>query len=240
MNLVIDIGNTSTKTALFQGSKLMFSSRYLIFGPEELSTLLSEYRIEGIIVCNTGKVTDALKALLNTLKRVLFFDFKSKLPIINAYETPATLGKDRLAAAVGAWIYFNKKNSIIIDMGTCITMDFLDAGGHYRGGNISPGIKMRLRAMHEFTASLPMVEVAYTEELFGDDTISAMQNGGVKGTFYEIESFIVEVKAKYESINVILTGGDAEYFEKFTKNEIFVAPYLVLEGLNEILKHNAD
>ena len=123
-------------------------------------------------------------------------------------------------------------------MGTCITMNFVNNKGWFLGGNISPGIKMRLKAMHKFTANLPLAENVLNDEFIADTTVKALQNGAIKGTFREIDSFITETRNKFGEIKVILTGGDAFFFENWTKNMIFVAPNLVMEGLNEILKYN--
>ncbi len=240
-NLILDIGNTRIKIAVFENKEMLFSQRVENFDRITLRQLSNDYALTSVILSNTGILENGLlEDLKDFFPMVLYLDHNTPLPIVNLYGTPYTLGKDRLAAAVGAQLIFPQSNCLIIDMGTCITLDYLTNVGQFLGGNITPGIQMRLRAMHEFTAKLPMVEIAIPDILFGNSTITAMQNGAVKGAFLEIETFIEEVKTKYGSINVILTGGDAHFFERYTKNEIFVAPNLVLEGLNEILQYNAD
>ena len=170
----------------------------------------------------------------------IHLDHNTPIPIKNEYGAPESLGKDRLAAAVGAGKMFPGKNVLFFDMGTCITMNFIDSSGSFIGGNISPGIRMRLKAMHTFTDRLPMVPLEIPDEVIGKDTVKAMQNGGIKGAFREMESFIDEIRTDFGEIVIILTGGDANLFESYTKNKIFVAPYLVLQGLNEILKYNVN
>jgi type III pantothenate kinase len=239
LNLIIDIGNSRTKVAVYDGNKLVILEVMPKLGIRKLSKMIATYPIEGIILTNTGKVDATLLAKLESFSHFIYLSSETPIPLINKYETPHTLGKDRIAAAVGTVNLFPGQGNLVIDMGTCITLDYIDNEGAFLGGNISPGIQMRLQAMHRFTAKLPLVQMEYNHDLFARNTKNAIQNGAVKGTFSEIDSFIEEVRSKYGSINVILTGGDANYFEKFTKNKIFVSPNLVLEGLNLILKYNA-
>ncbi len=199
---------------------------------------MDQYSISKVILSNSGTVEKAILNEFSNNKYFVHLNAETKIPILNKYGSPQTLGKDRLAAAIGSILYFPEGNSLIIDMGTCITTDFLNGKLEYLGGNISPGIKMKLIAMHKFTASLPLVEPFNNEITFAANTENALQNGAVKGTIHELNSFIKEVREKYGPINVILTGGEAIFFEKYAKNKIFVAPNLVLEGLNEILRYN--
>lgn len=240
MNLVIDLGNTRIKFAVFDtNDQIVFIGKMLKRYASSLMTKLpSEIKIDNAILCNTSLPDEKLLKSVYTLENFIHFDSKTKLPIHNLYETPDTLGKDRLAAAVASYHRFRGSNVLFIDMGTCITMNLINAKGEFIGGNISPGIQMRLKAMHHYTAKLPLVKAALNEIDFGASTVKALQNGAVKGAFREIDSFIDETRLNFGSINVILTGGDAFFFESWTKKEIFVAPNLVMEGLNEILKYN--
>ncbi len=240
VNLVIDIGNTRTKVAVFSSSELIHLEIFDVFGVMKARQIIKKFGINECILSNSGKVSGRLLLLLSLLNQFIHFEKDTPLPIINRYDTKATLGKDRLAGAVGTLNYYPKGRTLKVDLGTCITMDFVNEHLEFVGGNISPGINMRLKAMHQFTAKLPLVHVEVNEGLFGKSTTTALQNGAVKGAFFEIESFIHRVREEFGIINVILTGGDAILFEKYTKNEIFVAPNLVLEGLNEILKYNAN
>lgn len=237
--LVVDIGNTRAKYAVFNGDLMVDHGVLLRRYSGKISRLVGDkFQINAAIVTNTSGISDELMDYLKSLHRFIHLDENTRVPVTNMYENPAELGKDRLAAAVGAYARFGGKSTLVIDMGTCITMNLLTEGGLFMGGNISPGIKMRLKAMHRFTARLPLVEVGLPLEDFGTSTVRAMQNGAVRGALREIEAFIEETGTKYGVINVILTGGDARLFENYTKTKIFVSPNIVLEGLNEILKYN--
>lgn len=238
MRLIVDVGNTRAKFAVFDGDHIIdrgvVARRYSSGIVRQIN---GKYPIDAAIVTNTSDIGTELMSFLKSIPHFIHLDHYTPVPILNCYEDPAQLGKDRLAAAVGANAKFNGESSLIIDMGTCITMNLLFEG-KFLGGNISPGLNMRLRAMHRFTAKLPVVSLGLPDEDLGTSTQRAMQNGAVKGAFREIEAFISEIHHKYGVINVILTGGDADMFANYTKNKIFVSPNLVLEGLNEILKYN--
>lgn len=241
MYLVADIGNTRLKFSVFEGEAMVF--HHVVEkndGVVHLHHALISYKISAAILCNTSEVQSEILSLLHKLPVFIHLDHNTPIPIKNEYGAPETLGKDRLAAAVGAAKMFPRKNVLFFDMGTCITMNFLDSSGSFIGGNISPGIRMRLKAMHTFTDRLPMVPLEIPDEAIGKDTVKAMQNGGIKGAFREMESFIDEIRTDFGEIVIILTGGDANLFESYTKSKIFAAPYLVLQGLNEILKYNVN
>ena len=240
MNLIIDQGNTRVKCAVFNSNDVIVfkSVKLKRYAHRILNELPSTLKIENVILSNTSLPDKFLMDQLRTYQHFLHLDHSTKIPIVNKYGTPETLGKDRIAAAVGAWMKYPNENILFIDMGTCITMNFVNNKGWFLGGNISPGIKMRFKAMHKFTANLPLAENVLNDEFIADTTVKALQNGAIKGTFREIDSFITETRNKFGEIKVILTGGDAFFFENWTKNMIFVAPNLVMEGLNEILKYN--
>ncbi|MBK8827354.1 MAG: type III pantothenate kinase [Saprospiraceae bacterium] len=240
MNLIIDQGNTRVKCAVFNSNDVIVfkSVKLKRYAHRILNELPSTLKIENVILSNTSLPDKSLMDQLRTFQHFLHLDHSTKIPIVNKYGTPETLGKDRIAAAVGAWMKYPNENILFIDMGTCITMNFVNNKGWFLGGNISPGIKMRFKAMHKFTANLPLAENVLNDEFIADTTVKALQNGAIKGTFREIDSFITETRNKFGEIKVILTGGDAFFFENWTKNMIFVAPNLVMEGLNEILKYN--
>ena len=167
------------------------------------------------------------------------------LPINNLYKTPKTLGADRLGNLVGAHSLFQKENVLVISAGTCITYDVINSERNYYGGNITPGIDMRLKAMNTFTARLPLVKKEMTRELIGTTTKASMLTGAIKGASLEMQGFISEYKKKYPELMVILTGGDAPYFESAIsvgiadrKSKTFAVPHLLLHGLNEILLMN--
>lgn len=167
-------------------------------------------------------------------------DYKTKIPINNCYETPETLGMDRLAAAVGAYTLYPKSNCLIIDAGTCITYDFLDTSANYHGGSISPGIKMRFKALQYFTAKLPLIESLTYTGILGKNTSDAIKVGVLQGFKGEVESVIATFKQKYPEIKIIVTGGDISFFETTIKHSIFAVSDLVLIGLNKILNEQIN
>ena len=240
MNLIIDLGNTRIKLAVVNdhGQILQVERRLKRYALNIIDQMVEKYAIGKAILSSTAHPDEQLLKMLAQIPNFIILDEKLTVPVQIAYKTPSTLGKDRLAAAVGAFKRFPRENTIVVDMGTCITMDLITEEGVFIGGNISPGILMRLKAMHRFTAKLPLVKAINTHQLFGNSSETALQNGAVRGALYEIEGVIQAVKGQYEKINVILTGGDAIFYENWSKIEIFAAPDLVIEGLNEILKYN--
>ncbi len=242
MNLTIDIGNTRIKLGLFeQEGHLVEQEVWENWGMEELIALATNHRVQNVILSNVGKqVPEEVENFLKSSFFYLELTAQTPLPFQNAYRTPETLGKDRLAAVAGALDMFPEQHCVVIDAGTCITCDVLRADGVFLGGNISPGLTMRLKAMHQFTAKLPLVKMGETDNLLGYSTESAMRNGAQWGAALEIEGFIAWISEKMQKINVILTGGDAEYFVKSLKSQIFVNPNLVLQGLNKILSYNVE
>ncbi|MBK7869497.1 MAG: type III pantothenate kinase [Saprospiraceae bacterium] len=241
MNLTIDIGNTRIKLGMFEKERLLEKWIWEDWSVEELFSLATNQKVKNVILCNVGKTVPEkiTKVLINNF---FYIELNSHtpLPIQNTYRTPETLGKDRLAAVVGAYSMFPNQNCLVIDAGTCITYEFLSADGVYLGGNIAPGLEMRLKAMHHFTAKLPLVEMGEIENVIGFDTKSAMRNGAQLGAALEIQGFIDWCGSEWGSINVILTGGDADFLVKNLKSQIFVNPNLVLQGLNKILNYNVE
>ena len=159
--------------------------------------------------------------------------------MVNGYDTPASLGLDRLAAALGAWYLASRKAALAIDLGTCVTYDLVDEKGVYRGGAISPGLKMRAKAMHAFTASLPEIELGSVPgSLLGTSTDSCLKIGVWTGLNFELKGFIEAYRVNFPEISIYLCGGDAESFDSLAKDHIFVVPNLVLIGLNCILNHH--
>ena len=241
MNLAIDIGNSRTKLGLFDGERMLARETWESWGLRELSAWATNQNVENVILSTVaGALDDAVLNYLRENFTFVYLDSNTPLPIVNRYRSPETLGKDRLAAVVGAFCLFPDATCLVIDAGSCITYDVLEAGGVFLGGNISPGMQMRLRAMHAFTARLPLLEVRSLEGWLGDSTESAMQCGAQTGTVLEIDGFIEYFKSRFGRVNVILTGGDAVFFAKKLKSEIFVNNHLVLMGLNKILTYNVE
>ncbi|NUQ23734.1 MAG: type III pantothenate kinase [Saprospiraceae bacterium] len=241
MNLTIDIGNSRVKIGLFDGSQLAQKWSWEFWQAEELLALATNLRVKNIIL---STVADTLPAQVEQVFRENFYylplNNQTPLPFNNLYRTPQTLGKDRLAAVAGALALFPAQHCLAIDAGTCITFDLLTGAGDYLGGNISPGVRMRLKAMHAYTARLPELEPDATDLWLGYSTDSAMRNGAQWGAAFEIEGTIAQCRAFYDPIHVILTGGDADFLAKMMKSQIFVHAELVLFGLNKILEYNVN
>lgn len=252
MNLVIDWGNSSLKLGWFEGQTLL-ESRYHV-APNDLSNVLLEYIRSGrtlnrVIVSSTSRPGEELRARMAELGQELktadwrIFDNTVPVPIQIDYETPLTLGTDRIAAAVGATVLFPGENCLVIDMGTCITADIIDSEGIFRGGLISPGLRMRFRSMHAFTERLPLIDpdlqaVRALPALTGRNTQQAMQSGAINGMLFELNGIIAAHRNERPDLKVVVCGGDAPFFESRLKPPIFVVPEVVLMGLNRILEHN--
>jgi len=235
---VVDIGNSRIKAALFEGQGLVDEAYF-----EDFDTFLGfsqKQAFDHALISSVTYTEDALKARLDF--PFLYLSKTTLLPIQNLYETPETLGVDRKAAAVGARCIIEKGNLLAIDMGSCITYEFLDEEDRYFGGAISPGLNMRFRAMHQQTARLPFLELSLGEkpELIGNSTEKGMKSGVYFGILHEMQGFIAAYQAKYPGLRVIICGGDSKIFESLTKDHIFVIPNLVLYGLNRILTHNVN
>lgn len=241
MNLVIDIGNTVAKLAAFEEGTLKEvlydSNRTLERLPEFCCKHVFGRAILATVVDLEREVEERLAELACPLLRL---DADTPLPVENCYETPRTLGYDRMAAVVGAWVQAPGRDLLVIDAGTCITYEFIDAGGRYQGGNISPGLQMRFKALHNFTGRLPLVAREGREIFPGKDTETAIRSGVLEGIQYEMEGYIRTMKHKYPELLVFLTGGDEFSFDTKLKNIIFADKYLLLKGLNRILEYNND
>jgi type III pantothenate kinase len=237
MNLLIDIGNTFIKTGVFDKKNLIASSAFKTYSNNTINSIINKYHPTRIGVASVGKVP-ALKFKNN--KQVSFITNTTRVPIKNLYKTPKTLGIDRIAAAVYAGVYYKNKNCLIIDAGSCITIDFIDKNGNYKGGSISPGIKMRYKALHTFTANLPLLENIKKVPLTGNNTQRSVESGVLNGVLMEIKGVIQEYKSLYPDVKVLLTGGDQNYIKNQFKKEIFAISNMVLIGLNEILEYNKN
>src|SRR5215470_7928921 len=235
MNIVIDQGNTTNKVGIFEGRTIIKTFQTKEAKQEWVLSILETYLPQAGILCSTRKVNNSLLSLLHE-KVLHFYELKSNLPLPLSidYQTPQTLGTDRLAAAVGAWHQKLHNNLLIIDIGTAITIDFVNKEGIYKGGNISLGSAMRLNALHHFTELLPQVSEKGDIPLRGYNTETAIRSGVIEGIVHELRSYIQEYEKK-ENALIFLTGSNIAYFKSRLKNTIFVDKYLVLKGLNEIL-----
>ncbi|MET2986284.1 type III pantothenate kinase [Aureibaculum conchae] len=238
MNLIIDIGNTRTKIAVFDGDNRVRSliSEYNNIN-SNIKKLVKEYPIKNVI--NASVSNTLLDLDLNKFDTYVELNYQTKVPFINKYKTPKTLGVDRIALASAAAYQYPKKNVLIIDAGTCITYDFINAKNEYLGGAISPGINIRYKSLNEFTANLPLLKQA-DYELIGNDTESSIHSGVLNGFIQEIDGVIEQYNRKYSNLTVVLTGGDTNFLAKKLKSSIFATPNFLLEGLNSILIYNLD
>ena len=240
--LAIDVGNTRTKFGLFESKELLHAVGIKNSEVKNNNQLFSEFKIKGIILSSVNPKVDQLLQLEELDISVLHLSAFTSLPIKIEYESPETLGKDRIAAVVGAESIFPNQNLLVIDAGSCITYDFLTANKEYLGGAISPGVQMRLRSMNDFTGQLPLIDWTGEErpKSIGSTTISSMLSGVVNGLIAEMNGFIDSYEKQYNDLKIVITGGDANFFEKELKNGIFADPNLVLKGLNEILIYNRE
>ena len=238
MNLVLDFGNTRIKGAIFNGEQI---TNYFSYRNDEFEKILNFdeiLEIKRIGITSVINTPDSFIKRINELGiPVMIIDDTTKLPIDLKYDTPQTLGADRICNAVAGFRKFPNKNVLIIDLGTCNKYDFVDSNGGYQGGSIAPGFKMRLDAMHNFTANLPLLKPNEVEEFIGKSTISSMETGSFWGVVGEINAFITQYQSRFSDIEVIATGGYLKYFEKVLKNSIFAQPNLTLIGLNSILNY---
>lgn len=239
MNLCLDIGNTQLKVGHYnQKGKLLEVLTVPHWQAAQLETKLKKWAIKKAIVSSVQVQDEELLALLRReLEEVYVLSTHLKLPIIIDYATPTTLGNDRLAVAVAAATLYPQQAVLVVDAGTCITYDFVTAEGHYLGGSILPGIDMRFRAMHEFTAKLPLAERAQLDTFVGNSTETSLQTGVLYGVLHELEGFAAQYTQQFGPIVVLVTGGSLPHFDSQLKSKIFAQPNLVLDGLNAILDY---
>ncbi|HLV15649.1 MAG TPA: type III pantothenate kinase [Xanthomarina sp.] len=241
MNLIIDIGNTLVKFAVFQQDELVFqtSGEDNLF-KNKFENILKKYpKIEKCIISSVGKMDEQALDFVKKRLKILVLNSETKLSFKNLYGTPKTLGVDRLALVSAASREFPNKNCLVIDLGSCITYDFINKENCYLGGAISPGLRMRYKSLNNFTAKLPLLETKLPENVIGDSTESAIHSGVVFGILNEIDGFIDNYKQKFSDLTVILTGGDAYFLSKQLKNSIFANSNFLLIGLNHILQFNS-
>ncbi len=241
MNLVIDIGNTQVKVAVFDQTILLFKDQFQ--QSELLSGILDiteQYDIKNSIVSHVADLDQNVLKKIKSLVDLTELNHETTVPFLNNYLTPKTLGVDRLALVAAASSQFPAKNILIIDAGSCITYDFLDAFNSYSGGAISPGIEMRYKAVNHYTAKLPLLKKAELIPIIGDSTENAIHQGILNGVIQEIEGVISQYLTKNQKLTVVLTGGDTIFLAKNLKSSIFASPNFLLEGLNSILIHNID
>ena len=242
MNLIIDIGNTSTKLAVFQRDKVLIAKTVEGFSLViEVENLLKQFtEIKRGFVSSVGFLSeDELKILERRLPMTVL-NSTLKLPFKVHYKTPNSLGADRLALMAAAATQYSGKNVLVIDAGSCITYDFIDSKKNYLGGAIAPGIQMRYKSLGDFTSSLPTLQKIVPKSSIGNSTHDSIHSGVINGVLYEIEGAVNEYQNKYPDLTVILTGGDADFLCKQLKISIFANSDFLLEGLNFLLEYNSN
>lgn len=233
MNLVIDIGNTRIKGALFSNNELI-----------EKIDIPNLTKLRKVIKNHTGQVglssvrkfTDSFSLFLKK-QEVLVLDYTTPIPLVLKYQTPKTLGSDRIAAICGAW-FLSPKASLVVDIGTCITLDFINDAAEFIGGNISPGPDLRFKSMNNFTAALPLERLSKEDEYIGSSTKMALRAGVKQSILHEIQGTLDSFRGQFPNCRLVLTGGYSSYFDSKLKGGIFAEPNLVFIGLNSILNYN--
>ena len=239
MNLVIDVGNTRVKIAVFEKGELL---RVFIFENdrilENLTKIVEEFSIENSIISSVSNLTETETEAIQKLLNPLFLTSETKVPFINNYETPKTLGIDRIALAAAAVSRYPDQNVLVIDAGTCITYELITVNKEYLGGAISPGIQMRYKALHKFTSKLPLLKLSKISNFIGTNTEDSIHSGVINGIYNEIKGLVSQYLREFEDLTIVLTGGDTKFLEEQLKSVIFAEPNFILEGLHTILIYN--
>ncbi|RLD61427.1 MAG: pantothenate kinase [Bacteroidetes bacterium] len=249
MRLIIDFGNTLCKVAFYENDEELNLRSFSNINLEMLQTHINKYinlqpvpgKITHCIVSSVINYPAEIKAYLQTTYQFIELSPNTPLPISIKYETPNTLGNDRIAAVVGGKSLFPDQDLLIVDAGTCITFDFLNKNGDYLGGAITPGIKLRFKSLNNYTDKLPLImHFGKDVKLIGSSTEGSIKSGVINGVKAEVNGIIENYREEYPEIKIIFTGGDINYFDTTPKNNIFAVANLVLKGLNTILNYNAE
>ncbi len=239
MVLAVDVGNTRIKSAVFEGNTLLESFVFQKIDLEKsIQNILNKFKNTTYLV--VASVSDVEKQAFLSFEKVVKIHFVSHsdvFPFVNCYETPQTLGIDRMVLAAGATLQYPNQNRLVIDAGTCVTFDFIDENDNYLGGAISPGLRLRYEALHNFTAKLPLLTLEKPKHFIGKSTSESIHSGVVNGLVYEIDGFIEDFKAQNSKFIIILTGGDSEFLAKRLKNTIFANSNFLLESLNQTFQY---
>ena len=240
MNLIIDVGNTAVKLAVFDKGTLIGHAESRVSElVEKAKELHLEFpKISATMVSSVVELGNNDLQTLSGLSRLHLLDHNTFTPFENQYASPKTLGVDRVALATAAFYHNPNGNTLVIDAGTCITFDMITDQGAYVGGGISPGLEMRYKALNAQTSKLPLLEIEHPKDLVGNTTSSSIHSGVVNGVCAEIDGIIERYSSRYEDLTVILTGGDSLFLSKRLKNTIFAHSKFLLEGLNYLLDYN--
>ncbi|MBI9035163.1 MAG: type III pantothenate kinase [Bacteroidales bacterium] len=241
MYLILDFGNTRKKAAIFNGEMLIEEIVFDQVSEDVLKDVLSRFpEVSAGILSSVVNYPSSIDQFLENNMFFIKLDHRTELPISMQYNTPETLGIDRIALAVAANHMFSSNHILVIDAGTCITYDLITDSGVFMGGAISPGLETRFKALNTFTDRLPLVSQKEVNYTIGKNTQECILSGVINGTLYEIDAFIEQIMLEYKGCKVIITGGHANYFDKKLKNNIFAVQNLVMIGLNLILKFNFE
>ncbi|MGC6469818.1 MAG: type III pantothenate kinase [Flavobacteriales bacterium] len=234
IKLTIDQGNSRTKLAVFENDTII--QKEMDASYSLVKTLINQSNLS---ILSTVKSKSKYYDLLR--EDDIFLNSATSLPITIKYHTPNTLGNDRVALAVGGVHNFPETDLLIIDLGSCITYDFIHSNHEFVGGGISPGLKMRYKALNQYTDCLPLLNPDLDKlTLTGKDTIESIHSGVINGMATEIDGIINRYVIKYPNLKTILTGGDLNFFDKVLKSSIFASPDLLMIGLNTILDYNEN
>lgn len=237
-NLCIDIGNSRIKLAILENDEVIHFRIFEHGMDAEIKAWLENAKFERGIYSTVLKTVSDWIITLSQKFNIIKLSKDLKIPLTIQYKSPESLGADRIAAMVGAMGIYSDNNILVVNAGTCITYDLVNENQEFVGGNIAPGLEMRWKAMHEYTDSLPLVQIIDRPSGFlGSDTLTALQNGGLQGVILEIEGYFGSLKHIYSDLKCILTGGSAPFLVNHLKIDNFAEPYLVLKGLNTILKY---
>ncbi len=239
-NLIVDEGNTLCKIAVLDKSEVLCEWSDKEFDMAKATECVEQFSIDKAIVVSTrGGAERICNALRSKIDRVLHFSSQTEVPIEIAYSSRQTLGADRIAVAVGVVCEMGVKDALVVDMGSAITYDVIE-NGVFKGGNISLGVAMRFKALHDYTAALPLCEATEPNGEFGKSTQEAIEQGVMQGVLYEIEGYVERVSAENDKKSIIFCGGDAESFVNRIKSAIFAPRKLMFTGLNRILEYNVS
>jgi len=240
MKLVVDIGNTLIKLAVFKQDEIVFNTSFEFFGEKEFEEILKQFTLESAIVSSVREDNERIMEIISSKIKTFLLDHNTNLPFENNYLSKQSLGRDRIALMAGASVLFPNENILVIDAGTCITYDLLNKNNKYYGGSISPGLNMRLKALNHFTSKLPLIDLKenHIPELMGNTTENSILSGVIRGCAGEINSIIESYTLVNKQLRVLLTGGDYKYFDKLLKYKTFAAPNLVFIGLKGIMDFN--
>ena len=242
MNLIIDVGNSIVKLAVFKQEKIILKNKISLQDLQnKIYDITKEFKnIEKAIISSVGNLKKNDLSFIKKHFKILELDASIKVPFQNLYKSPKTLGVDRIALVSASVKNYYKQNVLIIDAGTCITYDFINNENKYIGGAISPGIRARYQSLNNLTANLPLLETKTPHNFIGNSTTESIHSGIINGVLNEIEGTISEYDKNYKDLTVILTGGDTDFLSKQLKSSIFANSNFLLEGLNYILEFNTN